>query len=314
MEQKDKMFAVVGPTATGKTSLSIELAKLYNAEILSCDSMQIYKGLEIGTAKPSKQELSEVPHHMISVIDAFDAFSVADYVSLADKEIADIKNRGKNVIVVGGTGLYVRSLLKGISFSDDEKDIAVRENLQKELEEKGIESLYQRLKEVDEKSAEQIHMNNHKRVIRALEYYEINKEPISKRVTKTKQSKNKYDYTMICLAYKDREKLYERINLRVDLMLQNGLVEEAKSFYDEIQVSDTIPTAAQAIGYKELFAYFKGEKSLDEAVEDLKQSTRRYAKRQMTWFRKEENIDFIYIDDYKTHEEMLVECKKIIEA
>ncbi len=303
----DKVIAIVGPTATGKTALSVKLAKEFGGEIVSCDSMQIYKGLNIGTAKPQKEELNQVPHHLIGFLDVGKDFSVADYVALAETVINDILQRGKLPMITGGTGLYVRSLLSGASFDENSRDEVTRKRLEHEAEEHGNAILYERLKKIDAASAEHIHPKNTKRLIRALEYYEVIGSPISLQKEETEKTENRYDYLMLCLAFRDREKLYERIDRRVDFMIEKGLLEEAKTFYDFLEADSIKSTAAQAIGYKELFQFFDGEISLEGAVSNIKKGTRHYAKRQMTWFRKEQNIDFIYIDDF-ADEDKLTEC------
>lgn len=293
------VIAVVGPTASGKTSLAISLAELFAGEIISCDSMQIYTGMNIGTAKPTSEELSRVPHHMIGVIDPSEAFSVSDYVYLAEKKIAEVGGRNRVPFIVGGTGLYARSLLYGIDFNDNSRDDRLRDLLTKQVEEGNIIDLYEQLKALDPVAAENIHINNTKRVVRALEYCIVTGEKFSSQCDIEKAQA--HDFFMLGINYRDREKLYSRINRRVDLMIDEGLIEEAKEYYD-------LPfkgTSAQAIGYKELFPYFDGLCSLDDAIENIKRETRRYAKRQLTWFRREKQIEWIYPDDYSTYQELV---------
>lgn len=311
---KEKVIAVVGPTASGKSSLGVKLAKHFNGEIVSCDSMQIYKGLDIGTAKPTKDEMQGIPHHLIDFKDIYDRFSVANYVELAERVISEMESRDKLPVIVGGTGLYARSLLNSSAFEDESRNDEVRSRLEKECEENGVEALYERLKQIDPQAAEHIHPNNTKRLIRALEFYKVTGQPISSQVENTEKAEKKYNYLMFCLDFRDREKLYERINLRVDEMLETGLLEEARAFYNSVKASDEIPTAAQAIGYKELFPFFDGKVSLEEATVNLKRGTRRYAKRQLTWFRKEESIEFIYVDDFKSEKELVKFCIKRVKG
>lgn len=290
--EKIKMICVVGATASGKTRLGVELAKAVNGEIISADSMQVYKGMPIATAAASKEEQQGVPHHLLSFLDSDKSFSVADFVEAAKEKIDEIISRGKVPILVGGTGLFVDSLVKNISFADVEADEAFR----KKLEERTNEALYAELKRVDNTAAEAIHPNNRKRVIRALELYYGGTSKTEQNANSTLGA-NPYEALYIGINYADRQKLYDRINRRVDLMLENGLVAEAKAAYQSAG-----KTARQAIGHKELQGYFNNSISLDTAVEHIKQSTRRYAKRQLTWFRKNENINWLYADKMKEDE------------
>ena len=295
----EPIIAVVGPTASGKTGLAISLAELFAGEIISCDSMQIYKGMYIGTAKPTTEELSRVPHHMIGVIDPAEAFSVSDYVYMAEKKISEVNSRGRIPFIVGGTGLYARSLLYGIEFNDNSRDDKLRELLMKQVEDGNIIDLYEQLKALDPLAAESIHINNTKRVVRALEYCIVTGDKFSAQCDIERA--NAHEFFMLGINYRDRETLYNRINLRVDQMMEEGLLEEARAYYD----SPIKGTSAQAIGYKELFPYFDGLCSLDEAVENIKRETRRYAKRQLTWFRREKQISWIYPDDYSSYKELV---------
>ena len=303
--EKLPVAAVVGPTATGKTELGIELCRRVGGEIVSCDSMQIYQGLPIGTAQPTPQELASAPHHLIGFLEVEQPFSVSDYVELAGKTIREIHSRGKLPILVGGTGLYARSLLRGFSFEENGRDEGVRQRLFQEAQEQGPQALYERLQRLDPKAAGEIHPNNLKRVVRALEYMELCKEPFSAQAERSQTAQSPYQYGMLCLCYRDRETLYRRIDLRVDRMVEQGLLEEAHAFFQRCQEAGNIPTAAQAIGYKELFPYFRGEVPLEEALENIKRESRRYAKRQITWFKREEQAAFLYIEDYPTKEELL---------
>lgn len=309
MDNKIKLFAVCGPTASGKTSLSISLAKAMNGEIVSCDSMQIYKGMEIGTAKPNEEEMQGIPHHLLDFCDPTEVFSVVDYTTRAEEAIADIIERGKTPFLVGGTGLYARSLLRAVPFTENSRNDDVRAALQDEFEKDGIDGIYARLKEVDPESAEQIHPNNTKRVIRAMEYYLTAGEPFSAQAKASKLVESKYDYKMLCLDFKDREALYERINRRVDIMLECGLLDEARSYYEQYGTSGK--TSVQAIGYKELFPYFDGACTLEDAIESIKRETRRFAKRQLTWFRREENTVWLYVDEYSCSEDLVAAALQI---
>lgn len=299
---KIKIICIVGPTAGGKTSLGVEIAKRVNGEIISADSMQIYKNMPIATAVASKEEKQGIPHYLTEFLDIDQSYSVADFVQDANIVIDDIVSRNKLPIIVGGTGLFVDSLVKGIQFSQSNID----ENLRKELEQLSNEELYEMLKKLDNESADKIHPNNRKRVIRAIEMCSNGK-------TKTEQDKlalqneSRYDALYIAIGYRDREKLYERINKRVDLMIANGLEDEARKIY-----SNAGSTSCQAIGHKELQGYINGDITLDEAVENLKRITRNYAKRQLTWFRRNEKINWLYADEM-TNEELLSKALDLTE-
>ncbi len=297
MEGKVPVLAVLGPTAAGKTVLGISLAKSLNGEIVSCDSMQVYRGLPIGTAQPTPEEQAAVPHHLVSFLDVRESFSVSDYVDLAGRTIRELWERGKLPVLVGGTGLYARSLLRGFSFDENCRDQRLRAELFRRSEEEGPEALYRELEILDPAGAREIHPNNVKRVIRALEYCKLSGEPFSAQAQRSKGAVPPYKSLVLCLSFRDREQLYRRIDLRVDKMLGAGLLEEAERFYNLCRTCGTPPTAAQAIGYKELFPYFAGKVSLDEAVEALKRESRRYAKRQITWFSKESGAKFLYVDE-----------------
>lgn len=305
----EKQFVVVicGPTASGKTALSVELAKELDAEIISADSMQIYKGMDIATAKPSISERDGVPHHLMDFLDPCEAFSVADYVRLAREKISDIAARGKLPMIVGGTGLYISSLINNIQFEESECDYAYREQLRQLAAEKGNGYLMDMLKEIDPETAASLHENNQSRVIRALEVYKITGKTMSQTQRESRAEPSPYEPCMIALDY-DRSQLYDRINKRVDIMLEEGLLEEARAFYSR----EDYPTAAQAIGYKELLPYLKGSEELDTCVERLKQETRKYAKRQLTWFRKDERIHWIKVTDNTDSREILEIAKKYI--
>lgn len=308
-EYKIPLIAVVGPTASGKTSLAVEICKYFNAEAVSCDSMQIYKGMDIATAKPTFEEMQGIPHHLIGFLSPYDRFSVAKYCEMAKNAIYDINNRNKKAVLVGGTGLYYNSLVDNIEFLPEETDYEYREMLKKEAEQKGAQFLLDKLFEIDPIAAKELHVNNLGRIIRAFEIYHTTGKTKSMQNELSQKNPSPFSVTAICLDARDRQFLYDRINRRVDIMIENGLVEEAKTFF-EMSVGKT---ASQAIGYKELEPYFKNEKSLDECVENLKMMTRRYAKRQLTWFRRDSRMNFLYIDDYSSSDMILKDAVQIIE-
>ncbi len=297
MDNKTKILAVVGPTASGKTGLSVELAKMFSGEIISCDSMQVYKGLDVGTAKVTQDEMQGIPHHLIDFLEIGEEFSVSEYVDIARVKIDEITARGNVPIIVGGTGLYIRSLIYGVNFTDNSRDEALRLELEERIRQGKIEELYKELKDLDEVAAQNIHINNHVRVIRALEYCKLTGEKFS---MQSLIKDAKYDFLMFYLEYKNREILYDRINRRVDIMMESGLLEEAKHFFEKEK-----KTAAAAIGYKELFPYIKGEITIEEAVENIKRESRRYAKRQITWFKAEKNTTSLMVDSFENSEALL---------
>lgn len=305
--KKKTVIVIVGPTASGKTSLSIEIAKKLNGEIISADSMQIYKEMDIATAKPTEEEMQGIPHHLMSFVEPTENFSVADFKVKALDVIEDVFKRGKQPIVAGGTGFYVDTLIKNTTFFDFDKN-EKRSELTERLEKEGIEKLYEELKEIDPDTAERLHINDTKRILRALEVYYATGKTISLQAELSHEKESEYDWFIIGLTAKDREILYDRINRRVDIMLQSGLETEAKRFFS----SEKSGTSKQAIGYKELKPYFDGLSTLDEAVENLKRETRRYAKRQLTWFRRNEEINWIAIDSLSS-EEIVNEAIKLLE-
>lgn len=292
---KIKTIFIVGPTASGKTSLGVEVAKYFGGEVVSADSMQIYKYMNIATAKPTQSEMQGIPHHMIDFVDPDTPYSVAKYKEDAMKCIEDIASRGKIPVVVGGTGLYVDTLLYNTEFFDVEIDEKLRKELYEKCEALGSEKLWEELSEIDPAAASNIHKNNSKKIIRALEIYYQTGKTITEQNASSHLCGEKLDYVIVALNAKDREYLYERINRRVDIMLEEGLLEEAEEYFRNFNNA----TSAQAIGYKELKPYFDGVLSLEECTENLKMQTRRYAKRQLTWFRRNENVNWLYIDDYK---------------
>lgn len=288
MNNKYDVVAIIGPTAVGKTALSIELAKLLDGEIINGDSMQVYKGLDIGTAKITVQEMQGVPHHLLDVKEPTEGFSVAEYQQLVREKIDEINARGKLPIIVGGTGLYVQSVLYDFKFGETEVDEEARKGYYAELEKLGPEAMHERLIQVDPEAAATIHPNNTRRVIRALEMAELAGDS---RASEEHQRGDVAIYNHFIIGIDmDRAKLYERINMRVDIMIQQGLLEEARALYDA-GIRDT--QAVKAIGYKELFAYFDDRATLEEAIEAIKQNSRRYAKRQLTYFRNKMDIHWI---------------------
>ena len=290
MADKVKILVLTGPTATGKTSMSIRLAQKLGGEIISADSMQIYKYLSVGTAKATPEEMQGIPHHLMDFLEPTERFSVADYVEAANECIRDISARGRVPILVGGTGLYIDSLVKGIRFEREQYDPHLRERLERELRERGIEPLFARLKAIDPEYAEKLHPNNHVRVLRALELYEQTGRTMTQQRADSVPPERPYDDTVVVLSYPDRAQLYSRIDRRVDAMTENGLLDEARLVFDH---RDSYRTAAQAIGYKEFFPFFEGTAELSACVEKLKQASRNYAKRQLTWFSGMENVCWV---------------------
>lgn len=308
-KNKPKVLAVVGPTASGKTSLGVELAKKYNGEVVSADSMQIYKGLDIASAKPTVQEMQGIPHHLIDFLERDISFSVSDYVKLANEKIHDILSRGKLPVIVGGTGLYIDSLLENVKFSDGGSDGEYRAELYKIAQEKGNEFLYDKLVETDPVAAESIHMNNIVRVVRALEVFHVTGRRFSELKAESRLVESPYDSLVIGLNFHDRQVLYDRINRRVDQMVVNGLVAEAESLWRE----NGMKTASNAIGYKELIPYFENQMTLEACIDSIKQETRRYAKRQLTWFRKNTRIQWVFLDEFNKKNEISEKSEKTIE-
>ena len=285
MNKNNKIIAVCGPTASGKTSLAVELAIRLNGEVVSCDSMQIYKGMEIGTAAPTMEERRGVPHHLVGICSPDRDFSCAEYSELGKTTADDILARGKLPVFCGGTGLYLDSVTAISSYSDSYKDTALREELERFAEEMGVDALHERLRKIDPPAAEATHKNNVRRVIRAIEIFETSGKTKTEWDLLSKEQKTPYDMKMIVLHFSDRELLYKRIEKRVDLMVRDGLLEEAEHLYSQGLLNEDFP-AFQAIGYKELIPYLKGEESLETGLERIKQNTRRYAKRQITWFKR----------------------------
>ena len=305
---KPFVLAVVGPTASGKTWLGVELAKIYGGEVISADSMQIYKGMDIASAKPTEAEKHGIPHHLMGFLDRDVSFSAADYVQLANEKIQDILSRGKLPMIVGGTGLYIDSLLENVKFSEGGSDEAYREELYTFARENGNEALHARLAELDSEAADGIHPNNLVRVVRALEVCHVTGRKFSELKRESRMVESPYNSLIIGLNFDDRQKLYERIDLRVDEMVKAGLVEEARQLWQE----SGMKTAANAIGYKELIPYFEGKSELSDCIDLIKQETRHYAKRQLTWFRKNARIEWFFLDRFNKNNEILEKCKKSI--
>lgn len=303
------VIAVVGATASGKTALAVRLAKYYGGEVISADSMQLYQGMDIATAKPTEEEKAGVLHHLMDFLPVTESYSVARYVAAANAAADEIVSRGHIPVIAGGTGLYVDSLLDNVLFEDEPDNAAVREALKQRRETEGVEALFAELERVDPETASQLHIHNENRVLRALEVYYLTGETISERRRRSRLRETRFDPVWIGLDYRDRQLLYDRIDRRVDDMMARGLLKEAENYYRLPQAA----TASQAIGYKELKPYFDGEIPLEEAVENLKRATRRYAKRQLTWFRKNDRIHWIFRDG-KTEDEILAEALAVTEA
>ena len=306
----DKIIAVAGPTASGKSALALELCKRLDGELISLDSMQIYRGLDIGTAKPTKAEQAEVCHHMMDICEPTENFSAAEFAERAHKVIADVQSRGKKAVLCGGTGLYLDTVLGRLDFGEIESDEKLRGELIAFAEKNGADALHERLREIDPQAAEKIHPNNVRRVARAIEIYELTGK------TKTEHdreaiSDSPYESLIIGLDYDDREVLYNRINRRVDAMIEAGLEGEVRSLVSRGLLSAE-STAGQAIGYKEMLGYIAGDCSLGDAVEKIKLGTRRYAKRQLTWLRRNPSINWLYPDRLGDFRSLVCEAEKII--
>lgn len=295
---KPKIIVICGPTASGKTALSIQLAKKINGEIVSADSMQIYEDMDIGTAKPTVEEMDGVKHYLIGNVSPTLRYSVANFKKDAINAIEEILKKGKTPIIVGGTGLYIDSLVNGIDYDDLEIDLDYRNQLEKISEEQGLEVLYNKAVEIDPLAMEKISNNDKKRIFRVLEIYNATGKTKTEQEIESRKKDNPYDYVVFAINM-DREKLYERINKRVDIMIEKGLVDEVKRL---IKKYDELPTAIQGLGYKEVVQYLNNEISYDEMVEKIKQETRRYAKRQLTWFRRNKEITWINgLDDMQNN-------------
>lgn len=310
MNNKIKLITVVGPTASGKTRLGVELAKRYGGEVISADSMQIYKGMQIATAKPTVEEMQGIPHHLMDFLEPNQTYSVAMFVDDAKKCIEDISSRGKIPVIVGGTGLYVDSLLNNISFHESQRDTELSEKLRELYYTEGVDYLLDMLRKFDGESAERLETEkNPKRIIRAIEFYKTTGITITEQNKNSKNEESPYSAIKLGLNFEDRQKLYDRINERVDLMVEAGLVSEAKRVFN----SELSFTSVKAIGYKELFPYLKGELPLEECIEKLKQESRRYAKRQITWFKRDKEINWLYPDKAESFEQLFEQAVQITE-
>ena len=290
---KAKVIVICGPTASGKTALSIEVAKKINGEIISCDSMQIYKDMNIGTAKPTKEEMGEIKHYLIDYVSPTERYSVAEYKKDAKKAIKEVIEKGKTPIIVGGTGLYVDSLIYEIEYPEIKFDEEYRKKLEKEVEEEGLEKLYEKAKKIDPIAIQKISKTDKKRIQRVLEIYHATGKTKTEQEIISRQKEPEYAYKVYGLLW-DRQKLYDRINLRVDIMIEQGLIEEVKTI---LKKYSKFPTAMQGLGYKEVVQYLNKEITKEEMIEKIKQETRRYAKRQMTWFRKNKQTIWLNAED-----------------
>lgn len=294
--KKKPLIVIAGPTACGKTAVSVKLAQIIGGEIISADSMQVYKYMDIGTAKIRPEEMQGIKHYLVDELYPDEEYSVAVFKNKAKQYIEEIYAKGKIPILVGGTGFYINAVVYDNDFSEECSDETLRSKLQECLETEGKEALYERLKRVDPQACESIHMNNTKRVIRALEYFELTGEPISEHNRREKQKKPYYDVSFFILNM-DRERLYSRIDSRIDEMLKMGLLDEVKSLY---AIYDRNLVSMQGLGYKEIIAYLAGECTLDEAVNILKRDTRHFAKRQLTWFKHQVNGTWVDMDSFKS--------------
>ena len=291
--EKKPLIVLTGPTAAGKTGLSIELAKRINGAIISADSMQVYRHMDIGSAKITKEEMDQIPHYLIDVLEPYEEFSVHLFKQMAEKALAEIYANGMIPIIVGGTGFYIQALLYDIQFTDTDTDTEYREKMEELAEQNGADWLHSRLREVDPEAAEQIHANNVKRVIRALEYFHQTGQKISEHNAEERQRTSPYRHVYFVLN-RDRAELYRRIDLRVDIMLENGLLDEVKKLKDMGYTKDMV--AMKGLGYKEILDYLSGEITLDEAIYRIKRDTRHFAKRQLTWFRRERDVSWVELD------------------
>ena len=299
MEERKKILVICGPTASGKTGLSLVLAQKFGGEIISADSMQVYKNLDIGTAKATKEEQSAAPHHLVDFLNPDQPYNVEIFTRLAKEKIDEICSRGKLPMLVGGTGLYIESLVNGITFTEQNSDKSVKLQLEKQLEENGKEWLHQQLEQIDPDYAATVHPNNAVRVMRALEIYYTTGVTMSQQIALSRPKEKPYDVLFLATGFEDRAKLYENIDKRVDIMVDLGVLQEAEYVYKN---KDSFVNSAAAIGYKEFFPYFEGEQSIEECVETLKKSSRHYAKRQLTWFNRMKDINWLLVDgeeDYK---------------
>lgn len=307
-QNKIPLIVIAGPTASGKTKLAVALAKKYDGEVISADSMQIYKEMNIVSAKPTIDEMQGIPHHLIDIFDPDYSFSVAEYVKMAKEAVNDVYFRKKTPILCGGTGLYISSLIDNVKFDETGNDDSIRRKLQEQAEKYGNHYLWEKLNEIDPETASNIHENNLPRVIRGIEVFELTGTKLSEHKINSRKEETPYDYCIIGLTFSKRDLLYDRINKRVDLMIENGLVDEAKNMYDNFKTA----TSKQAIGYKELIPYFENKCSLDLCVDKIKQETRHYAKRQLTWFRRIDGIQWIEVDKFDKYKNFIEKVENVI--
>ncbi|MCI6731613.1 MAG: tRNA (adenosine(37)-N6)-dimethylallyltransferase MiaA [Lachnospiraceae bacterium] len=300
---KKPLIILTGPTAVGKTALSIKLARAIDGEIISADSVQVYRRMDIGSAKITKQEMEGIPHYLIDVLEPEEDFNVMVFQQMAKKAMDEIYARGKIPIITGGTGFYIQAVLNDISFTETDADDELRKKLEEEAEQNGADALHQKLQAVDPKAAEEIHPNNVKRVIRALEFYLETGKKISEHNAAERQKESPYNFAYFVLNM-DRQKLYSRIELRVDQMLEAGLVEEVRQLKQEGCQKGMV--SMQALGYKEILSWLNGECTFDEAISILKRDTRRFAKRQLTWFRREKDVCWIEKEQYDNDEDRIL--------
>ena len=308
----DKIIAIAGPTASGKSALALELCEKYDCELISLDSMQIYRGMDIGTAKPTKDEQARVKHHMIDICDPDENFSAAEFCKTAHEVINGTRARGKRALLCGGTGLYLSSVLSNLDFGETDSDPEYRRTLAALAEQRGCGCLHEMLRGIDPEAAEKIHENNVRRVIRALEIYKVTGLTKTEWDKKAAEKNPPYESVIIALDYRERDVLYNRINKRVDIMIGQGLEGEVKALIKRGYLAENT-TAGQAIGYKEMREYLLGRSTFDEAVEAIKLGTRRYAKRQLTWLRRMDGINWLYPDDYSSADELVRRAEMIID-
>lgn len=308
MSKDNKVVCILGPTASGKTELSLKIAENFGGEIICADSMQIYKDISIASAAPTKKERARAPHRLFEFLSPDTNFSAADYCELARAEIEDCLNSGKLPVLTGGTGLYITSLADNIIFGEEKKDDDLRKALETRLKEEGAQSLYNELQKIDPEAALKLHINNTRRIMRALEIYYKTGKTATYFNEISRKTPSPYDFIMIGIKFADRSKLYARIEKRADQMIKSGLLEEARQAFEDKNASKT---SLQAIGHKEFFSYFKGEESLESCIEKFKTSTRRYAKRQLSWFNRDARINWILADEqpdiYGAAEKILIE-------
>ncbi len=307
MSEKRPLLIISGPTAVGKTDLSLEICREIGGEVINADSMQVYKGMDIGTAKLPKEDRAGIPHHLIDILDPTECFDVVRFKAEAENCIEDICSRGRTPVLVGGTGFYIQAVLYDIDFSDEEPDETLRNELTEYAQTHGQDALHKRLSEIDKASAEAIHPNNVKRVIRAIEFYEKTHTPISLHNDEQRKKESPYRFLYSVLTC-DRNTLYSRIDKRVDQMIEQGLVSEVQALLNQGVTRKM--TSMQGLGYKEMAGFLAGEYDLDEAVRILKRDTRHFAKRQLTWYKREKEVTYFYKDDYKSDKEL---AKAIIE-